>query len=725
MLKDLTNQNSTTGKNKPETTPVVEQSSLQGRKSKILVLGLILIIVLVGLFSPISKAHATAYDDCVTGYTQGGTDLTTAEAMCKGKSGDPGTTPDPNKSAFKAEIDRMACFSTGEGSSVNPLSDGCIEKLFYTFFHGIASFLLWVSAYFFNVLISVSLSSDLLKSSFVGQAWGIVRDLSNIFFILILLYIAIKVILGLGGTDVKKMIARVIIIALLINFSMFFTTVIIDSSNILGLIFYNKIDTCTKDATTGKCRPYSGIGKDKDVAGGLVNSFDPTQMVGDNFFAQAKKQFNPTTGAPMADATTVPLTIMLSVILLAGAVMLFAAYCFFVSGFFFLGRLIELWILIIFSPFAFISSTVPELSSISDIGWKAWFDRLLSSAFMAPIFMFFLYFIFMLISNKSVFENIIPTSTSTDGATGVIKLILGVVLPCVLICVLLLKAKNYAKKGSGAIGEMVMKGAKIAGGMALGAAAGGTAMLGARVIGGGGGYLANKGAKFAEEHGFGRTANKLRDVSDFTRKSSFDVRGIKVAGQSLGSVTGMKVGEASKGGWNENKKQQVEKRQKRADELEKRGTGKLKNNVADAEIKLKEATLPVQLDLKLVDKEIEKAKVDLTNARNGGDEEGIKNAREALKTAQTRKTVIRENNIDKDGKPMKSIIDLEKEVREAEQKLAVEGDKIRTDYAKTISGGLSKTLNFVFKGGYSLAGADEAARKIRSGTKFDSGEKPK
>ena len=113
----------------------------------------------------------------------------------------PAPTPPAPQSEFEAKITEASCMS---GTSVNPFSAGCIQKVFYWLFHDIPAFLLYVSAYFFNVLLSVSLSTDLFRSPFVVQAWGIVRDLSNIFFILILLYIAIKIILGLGGSDVKK-----------------------------------------------------------------------------------------------------------------------------------------------------------------------------------------------------------------------------------------------------------------------------------------------------------------------------------------------------------------------------------------------------------------------------------------------------------------------------------------------------------------------------------------
>ena len=78
----------------------------------------------------------------------------------------------------------------------------------------------------------------------------------------------------------------------------------------------------------------------------------------------------------------------LGIVVIAGAIMSFAAYCFFVSGLAFLARMIELWVLIIFSPFAFMSFAVPKLSGTEYIGWDDWFKRLMKGRFMAPVFMF-------------------------------------------------------------------------------------------------------------------------------------------------------------------------------------------------------------------------------------------------------------------------------------------------------------------------------------------------
>ncbi|MBY0376776.1 hypothetical protein K2P96_02275, partial [Patescibacteria group bacterium] len=118
----------------------------------------------------------------------------------------------------------------------------CIVRVFYYIFYALPAFILTVAAKFFNALAALSLSSKIYTSaSFIDGAWGVVRDISNIFFILVLLYVAMEIILDLGGHGAKKTIVAVIIMALMINFSMFFTKIVIDSSNILALIFYNKM----------------------------------------------------------------------------------------------------------------------------------------------------------------------------------------------------------------------------------------------------------------------------------------------------------------------------------------------------------------------------------------------------------------------------------------------------------------------------------------------------
>ena len=548
----------------------------------------------------------------------------------------PGTIPTTTTSgnaAFDNEVSQYGCGVFGSDT----LLPGCLVQAAYYLLYVFPSLVLALAAYFFNILIGVTVNSAFLHSPFITEAWGVVRDLSNVFFILILLYIAIQIILDMGGHDAKKMIAKVLIIALLINFSMFFTQVIIDSSNILALIFYNKLKTTNTN--------YPSPMGDKDISGGLVSAFNPTGALSQPFFDEIKEKplAFPWQSAPGPNEKKVPLGMLFGIIVTTGAIFLFAAYALFMSGMFFLGRLIELFVLIIFSPFAFMSSTVPLLSGASYIGWDAWFKRLLTVSFMAPIFMFFLYFIFMLVRAK-MYEGIL------NQGNGVIVALLKMIIPAVLILILLLKATEYAKKGSGAFGETVMK----AGGIALGLAAGGAAFVGSAGIGRVAGYAANKTAggvnwlakkdswvgKTARGLGANKLASGLTGLGALAQRSSFDIR----AGGFLSKATGLSLGEAQKGGVEQRRKDKVEKRMKRADMLKVRDDEHLKKALNRTEQDLQGLLNANAKELSELDKLIEKKRENLRDAtaRFGGGTPEAKAAGLELQNVKDRKKALKD-----------------------------------------------------------------------------------
>ena len=515
---------------------------------------ILILVILAGIFNPVIQAHAQSAAPATTPAagtactpTGGGNGTINTQGQCVSGIGSAASTSRPDNQ-FQQQYDATTQCWNGVDSDQGTLLNvpGCLVEGFYWLLYALPAFILSIAAVFFDALVAISLNSMILAGSgFMQTAWAIVRDLSNIFFILILLYIAIKLILGLGGHDTKKMIAKVIIIALLINFSMFFTEVIIDTSNIIALIFYNKISVVVKnpDGSTSAVAytPVTTSG-DKDIAGGMTAAFNPTSaLTWNNFFEQAKniqtqslndadaakEALNPTyEPVPVsARVNTISPSLMIGIIVITGALMLFASYAFLWAGIAFVSRIIELWVLIIFSPFAFMSSTVPILGHVEYLGWDAWFKRLLKVSFMAPIFMFFMYFIFLLIQ-ANPFRGAITSQ-------GFLGLILAMVLPGMFILILLMKATEFAKKGSGVIGEKLMQGAKMVGGLALGAATGGASLLGTGLLGG----LASKAAgnetlkEKANEKGFGGyAARKALQTANYGSKATFDIRKTALGG---------------------------------------------------------------------------------------------------------------------------------------------------------------------------------------------------
>jgi len=757
---------------------------------------LILIIVLVGLFSPMIKVSAvtpaeqTAIDNAkanaaadiygIGGPTteasidasvkaattpEGTAGLTAAEAAkieqlgaqagTESAGAAPATPVVAGTGTEKSEFDKWAreesCGIIGESSVA-----GCTKALFYYIVYTPSAFFLTLAAKFFNALIKIALDSTMISgSTFISTAWAVVRDLSNMFFILILLYIAIKIILGLGGSEVKKMIAKVIIFALLINFSMFFTQVIIDSSNILALIFYNKLDTTYKDPKTGQpiTRPDTPTTPgEKEISGSMYSSFDLTTKLNNPTFWENVKGKN---------EAHVPVGTMIGIICVAAGIMLFAAYAFFISGIAFVARLIELWILIIFSPFAFMSSTVPLFSGIEYLGWDAWFKRLLKVAFMAPIFMFFMYLIFLLLQPPGIFGNL--TAQAKESQTWV-QTILFAFIPAMVLMILLLRATKYAKEGSGAIGEALMKGAKVVGGLALGATVGGAAIAGRATVGRMGASMANsKWAQRWESHGFG--GEYARRAAAAVGGGSFDVRGAKIGGKTLASATGMNVGEAQKGGFTERRKADVEKRLKRAKDLEVKEDQPEKQALNELEAQKQGLMLDVSHDIEQLDNRLkvwrERAADTARAARlNATGDSGLRDATGAILN-NTQANILAENNLGElrqhrnaikngvDFTPTAvsainpahagnvqnystrtrvggvatgaSINELEDNlIPQAHHAIQHENRRIRGVYANTTESGLGRIKNALFTLGQSShKGSREASHNIRMETKIE------
>lgn len=69
----------------------------------------------------------------------------------------------------------------------------------------------------------------------IDNTWGIVRDVVNLLFIFGFVYIGIRTIIDPGRANTRGLLAQLLIAALLINFSLFFTKIVIDVANVFAL----------------------------------------------------------------------------------------------------------------------------------------------------------------------------------------------------------------------------------------------------------------------------------------------------------------------------------------------------------------------------------------------------------------------------------------------------------------------------------------------------------
>lgn len=79
--------------------------------------------------------------------------------------------------------------------------------------------------------------------------------------------------------NIKKLLGKVIIGAMLINFSLFFTQAMIDVSNIFALQFYHKITQDAKGANTSAGASENNTDLDGGISAGLVNAMGLQQVL--------------------------------------------------------------------------------------------------------------------------------------------------------------------------------------------------------------------------------------------------------------------------------------------------------------------------------------------------------------------------------------------------------------------------------------------------------------
>ena len=338
----------------------------------------------------------------------------------------------------------LDCGLTGLGKD----SLTCVAaKLIYYAVLTPASWLVRVAGGLFDLVFKITvinLSTTLGKSAdgtgdsgfyvAIKDVWGTFRDLINMSFIFILLYAAINTILKADTEGMKKTVSSVIIAALLINFSLFFTQVIIDVSNNFAVAIYNQ------------------IGRNGDsISVGIMKSLHMNELLTD------------------ATSLTVGKDKFLNIILisLGGSVFLFVlAIVFLIVSVLFIVRFVTFIILMMMSPVGIGGQAIPKLKEA--VGGDFWND-LLSQCFFAPVFMLFLWVTMKLLTVVTTLggkESILGGNTQYGVASSLVGQGGGLgfsyfMLSFTVLIFLLIKgleiSKSMSAKGAAGIQKMALK----------------------------------------------------------------------------------------------------------------------------------------------------------------------------------------------------------------------------------------------------------------------------
>ncbi|MFT6829747.1 MAG: hypothetical protein ACJAV6_000582 [Candidatus Paceibacteria bacterium] len=388
------------------------------------------------------------------------------------------------------------------------------------FFAGIAGFIL-------DFFLQFSISSESYRDSgFIEAGWEIIRDFTNIIFIFALLLIAFKMVLGQGDSGAKKTLVKTILIALTINFSLFFVYAIIDSSNLLAYTFYTKIEAPEVSfGVRGSEQIATNTGDDGGTTfqfGGVSGDTRKAPSISLALLEKVNPQKLLTELKGTKDTERLILIFIVAAINIA-FIMLFLSV-----SLLFLSRTLGLMILAILAPFALATLTLgPKAAGLSYVGWNKWFPQLLSLAFMAPVFLFFLYL-------TTLFSKITDSMVINDAA-GIIATVFQVALPMLTIFTLVKLSQKVATKMAGELGGTINGYVQKAAGAGLGIAAlvatGGVA-AGAGALGGVAGAVGKN--KYGRMLGANKAASGLRSFSKTAASTKFDISKIPGFNQFAG-----------------------------------------------------------------------------------------------------------------------------------------------------------------------------------------------
>lgn len=324
--------------------------------------------------------------------------------------------------------------------------------------------------YLIDLLTFLFEYNNFISVPVVAQGWIVVRDLLNMFFVLIMMLMAIATILPFGALSqytYKSLMVKFLIAAITINFSKTILGVVIDAGQILMLQF---------------------VASFREVI--AVNLADGAMLPEILRYAD-----NATTGT--LDAIMAMLMGIVFMLVFIFVLLIYAGVL--------LYRIISLWVLIILSPIAFFAQAVPSMASYAKQFWNKFTSQLTTGIVLAFFMWLALTIMYMTDSaqdwmsgtgsgvagelqmyNSGGGQNPGDKKVCSSGACEYYK-----ILRFLIAIIILMMAMQYAQQSGGLAGKFAGKmSGKL---MSLGAAAAGGF--------GAGRYLKNKGKALGKDLG--------------------------------------------------------------------------------------------------------------------------------------------------------------------------------------------------------------------------------
>jgi len=239
--------------------------------------------------------------------------------------------------------------------------------------------LIWLTSLFgklltviVRLLVVVAQYNDFINSPAVSKGWIIIRDICNMFFIAVLLFIAFATVLGIEKYSYKKLLGKLLLAAVLVNFSKLICGFMIDFAQIIMLTFVNAF----KEAAEGNFAQMLGLTK--------LLAMRKTGAI----------------GVPETVMATL-LGLIMTVIALIVVAIITLVLVF---------RIIILWFLVLLSPLVFVAQVLPATQGYAGMWWKKFTSQLI----VGPVLAFMLWLSLAVVQEKGDIYNSVVIDTQVQ-----------------------------------------------------------------------------------------------------------------------------------------------------------------------------------------------------------------------------------------------------------------------------------------------------------------------
>ena len=231
------------------------------------------------------------------------------------------------------------------------------------------------------LVVHTSIVKDLANTRGEGstlyQAWSFFRNVANILFVIAMLFVIFSQITGFGidNYGIKKILPKLIITAIIVNFSYVICGIIVDISNIAGDALRGIFEGIA-DGTTGTSDRENITGGVVQIVASLVNAIAPVVAGG---AAAGGITYLVVTGITASTSGSF-LAFIFPILSIAGAAALAGLFAMLMLGL----RQSLIIIMIAISPIAFVLYAIPNTNAL----FKRWFSLVKTLLVIYPVFCF-------------------------------------------------------------------------------------------------------------------------------------------------------------------------------------------------------------------------------------------------------------------------------------------------------------------------------------------------